>query len=241
MVYLPSVLKSIAIAGALSFGVVPLALAVPEKTATLQQGEAIAQAGIPDADVVTVASSISDFTTLVQAIRTAGLVDTLQGPGPFTVFAPTNEAFADLDGLLRSRYGLSVADLLQPENQDLLTEVLTHHVVPGAAIASGDIPNGVTVLEAADGSTLQVNRGGEDINVNSVGLSAFDVPATNGVIHVVEHVLLPPEVVAALEESRTETAQTTTTTTESTAPAAPAQTTTPAQTTESAEPVRGLW
>ncbi|MEM6519775.1 MAG: fasciclin domain-containing protein [Cyanobacteria bacterium P01_D01_bin.71] len=255
MAYLLSAWKSFAIASAVSLTVAPFAQASPETTATLAPGSlTISQADLlPDADIVTVASSIDDFSTLVQAIETAGLADALSSDGPFTVFAPTNEAFADLDDLLSDRYGIGVADLLEPENRDLLTDVLTYHVVPDAAIASGDIPNGVTVLPSLEGDPLQVDRGGEDINVNSVPVTAFDVPATNGVIHVVDDVLLPPEVVATLEEARTaaEPAPAETTTTEEPTPAettttepTPAETTTteePVTETTPAEPIRGLW
>lgn len=259
MANLPSAWKSFAIAGAACLSIAPIAHALPEADATLSQTDPVTLPGevLPDADIVTVASSIDDFSTLVQALETAGLADDLMGDGPFTVFAPTNEAFADLDNLLQSRYDLSIQDLLEPENRPLLTDVLTYHVVPGAEITSGDIPNGVTVVDSLEGGDLQVNRGGNDINVNSVPVTAFDVPASNGVIHVVEYVLLPPEVIATLEEyrdviaaqaegtvTRTETPTTVETTpaptqTQTTTPA----TTAPATTTEAApaEPVRGLW
>jgi len=244
--------KSFAIAGVVSLSLAPYAQAAPEIESTLAQGTptTLPAEVLPDADIVTVASSIDDFSTLVQAIETAGLADDLMGDGPFTVFAPTNEAFADLDDLLGDRYGLGVADLLEPENQDLLTEVLTYHVVPGAAVTSGDIPNGVTMVDSLAGEPLQINRGGDDINVESIAVTAFDVPATNGVIHVVEHVLLPPDVVATLEEYRTvveaqaEEPVTSTetepvTTTETTVEPEPVETTTTE--TVPAEPVRGLW
>lgn len=252
--------KSVAIAGAMSLSLAPFAQATPETALTITQAAPTTSPSdvLPDADIVTVASSIDDFSTLVQAVETAGLADALSGEGPFTVFAPTNEAFADLDELLSDRYSLGLADLLEPENRDLLTDVLTYHVVPGAAVTSGDIPNGVTVVDSLAGEPLQINRGGNDINVESVAVTAFDVPATNGVIHVVEHVLLPPEVVATLEEYRTvieaqaegtvtgretETTTTETTTTVETTTETTSTTTDTTETTETAptEPVRGLW
>lgn len=248
--------KSIAIAGAMSLSLAPFAHATPEPPATLAQTTPPASPSdvLPAADIVTVASSIDDFSTLVQAIETAGLADALSGEGPFTVFAPTNEAFANLDDLLGDRYGLALADLLEPENRDLLTEVLTYHVVPGAAVTSGDIPNGVTVVDSLADEPLQINREDNDINVENVAVTAFDVPATNGVIHVVEDVLLPPDVVATLEDSltaveapmaETDTATETETTTETTEPEAtttePETTTTTESETTPAEPIRGLW
>ncbi|MGF1457463.1 MAG: fasciclin domain-containing protein [Leptolyngbyaceae cyanobacterium] len=249
MAFLLSSLKSVAIAGAMSLSFVSGAIAAPEKDFTVAQNTPTTLPGdlLPDADIVTVADSIDDFSTLVAAIEAAGLDDELMGDGPFTVFAPTNEAFADFDDLLDSRYGLGVSDLLEPANLDLLREVLAYHVVPGAALTSGDIPNGVTMLEAADGSMIQVNRGGDDINVQSVPVTAFDVPASNGVIHVVDDVLLPPDVIAQLEENRavaeTVPAESTTTTTTPPATTTTAPATTAPTTTEAApaEPVRGLW
>ncbi|MGD1860899.1 MAG: fasciclin domain-containing protein [Leptolyngbyaceae cyanobacterium] len=243
MAYLLSAWKSLAIAGAASLAVAPLAQALPDTAATSTTSNlTIAQADLlPEGDIVTVASSIDDFSTLVQAIETAGLVDALSGEGPFTVFAPTNDAFADLDELLSDRYGIGVADLLEPENQALLTDVLTYHVVPGAAIASGDIPNGVTVVPSLEGDSLEVDREEDDITVDGVPVTAFDVPATNGVIHVVDDVLLPPEVVATLEETLATTAEPEPA--EEAVEPAPAVETTEETVTETApaEPIRGLW
>ncbi|MEM1293255.1 MAG: fasciclin domain-containing protein [Cyanobacteria bacterium P01_H01_bin.162] len=135
--------------------------------------------------------------------------------------------------------------MLEPANRDLLAETLLHHVVPGAAVVSNDIPNGATVLEAANGDTIQVNRGGEDVNVDGVGVSAFDIPASNGVIHVIDDVLLSPEVIAALEAGTVAAtplpAETTTPPAATTAPATSAPATPAPATTAPAEPVRGLW
>ena len=232
MAYLFSALNKFAIASILTVTAAPVALALPEAAPTVAQA---------NADIVSVASSVDDFSTLVQAIETAGLVDALSGEGPFTVFAPTNDAFADLDELLNDRYGIGVADLLEPANQALLTDVLTYHVVPGAAIASGDIPNGVTVVPSLEGDSLEVDREEDDITVDGVPVTAFDVPATNGVIHVVDDVLLPPEVVATLEETLATTAEPEPA--EEAVEPAPAVETTEETVTETApaEPIRGLW
>lgn len=242
MAHLFTICKGIAIASAMSLSLAPFAQAAPEPAFILAQDSPADL--LPDADIVTVADNIDDFSTLVQAIETAGLADDLMGEGPFTVFAPTNEAFEDLDALLGDRYGIGVADLLEPENRDLLTDVLTYHVVPDAALASGDIPNGLTEVDALSGDTLAIDRDESDISVAGVPVTAFDVPATNGVIHVVDDVLLPPDVIAALDEMFSEETmvpeeETPTTTETPVEETAPTETTTPETTT--AEPVRGLW
>lgn len=230
--YLFAALNKFAIASILTVTAAPVALALPEAAPTAAQA---------NADIVSVASSVDNFSTLMQAVEAAGLAEALMGPGPFTVFAPTNEAFADFDELLQDRYGIGVPDLLEPANRDLLAETLLHHVVPGAAVVSNDIPNGATVLEAANGDTIQVNRGGEDVNVDGVGVSAFDIPASNGVIHVIDDVLLSPEVIAALEERPVAAIPLPAETTTTPAPATPAPATPAPATTAPAEPVRGLW
>ena len=135
-------------------------------------------------DIVAVASSNPDFETLVAAVAAAGLVETLQGPGPFTVFAPTDDAFAALpEGVLDK--------LLLPENKDVLVSILTYHVVAGkvmaADVAAGDVPT-------VEGSTIAVTvEGGVMLN-GSANVVATDVAASNGVIHVIDAVILPPGV-----------------------------------------------
>jgi uncharacterized surface protein with fasciclin (FAS1) repeats len=134
-------------------------------------------------DIVGVASSKSDFSTLVAAIKAAGLVSTLQGEGPFTVFAPTNEAFDALpDGLLET--------LLLPENRDVLTNILTYHVVPGKVMSS-DVSDGK--VRTVEGSKITIST--EDgVQVNGANVVKVDVPAINGVIHVIDQVIVPPTV-----------------------------------------------
>jgi len=134
-------------------------------------------------DIVAVASSNPDFSTLVKAVEAAGLVETLQGPGPFTVFAPTNEAFAALPaGVLDA--------LLLPANKDALVKVLTYHVLPqqvmAADVTAGDVPT-------VEGQTIAVTTDG-GVKVNGVPVIATDVAASNGVIHVIGSVLVPPDV-----------------------------------------------
>ncbi len=136
-------------------------------------------------DIVAVASGNPDFSTLVAAVGAAGLVETLQGPGPFTVFAPTNEAFAALPAGL-------VDKLLLPANKDVLTKILTYHVVSGTVMAAdvkpGDVPSveGSTIAVAVDDGTVTLN--------GSAKVVATDVAASNGVIHVIDAVIVPPDV-----------------------------------------------
>jgi uncharacterized surface protein with fasciclin (FAS1) repeats len=132
-------------------------------------------------DIVAVASENPDFSTLVAAITAADLASTLQGTGPFTVFAPTNEAFAALPaGVLDA--------LLLPENVDVLTQILTYHVVSGAVLAADVVDGNVATVEGQD--IVLSTAGG--VAVNSVPVAAADVMASNGVIHVIGTVLLPP-------------------------------------------------
>jgi uncharacterized surface protein with fasciclin (FAS1) repeats len=139
------------------------------------------------ATVVDVAASSADFSTLVTAVQSAGLVDTLNGSGPFTVFAPTNEAFSALPaGTLDT--------LLMPENKADLTSVLTYHVVPGAVL-SGELSDGM-VVTTVEGQTLTVgvSDGGvtlTDVSGNTVSVAQADLEAGNGVVHVIDGVLLP--------------------------------------------------
>ncbi len=141
-------------------------------------------------DIVAVASSTEGFSTLVAAVTAAGLVETLQGEGPFTVFAPTDDAFAALpEGVLDA--------LLLPENKDVLVRILTYHVVSGkvmaADVAAGEVPS-------VEGSPITVTVDGGKVMLNgSANVVATDVAASNGVIHVIDAVILPPGLdVAAL-------------------------------------------
>jgi uncharacterized surface protein with fasciclin (FAS1) repeats len=132
-------------------------------------------------DIVAVASETSDFSTLVAAVTAADLVTTLQGTGPFTVFAPTNEAFAALPaGVLDA--------LLKPENVGVLTQILTYHVVSGAVLAADVVAGDVTTVEGQS-LVLATDAG---VTVNGVPVATADVMASNGVIHVIGTVLLPP-------------------------------------------------
>jgi uncharacterized surface protein with fasciclin (FAS1) repeats len=148
----------------------------------------------PGKDIVDNAVNSKDHTTLVAAVKAAGLVDTLKGAGPFTVFAPTNNAFSMLPAG-------TVDTLLKPENKATLTQVLTYHVVPGkwdAAALSQAIQagGGKATLKTASGGTLTASMRGKDIVVMDAKggasvVTVSDVYQSNGVIHVVDHVLLP--------------------------------------------------
>lgn len=141
--------------------------------------EEVAEAG----DIVAVASGNPDFSTLVAAIQAAGLVETLQGAGPFTVFAPTNAAFEALpEGLLEK--------LLLPENVAVLTAILTYHVVPGQVMSTDVTAGDVATVE---GSTIAITTDG-GVKVNGANVVAVDVAASNGVIHVIDQVIVPPTV-----------------------------------------------
>ena len=135
-----------------------------------------------DKDIVDTAVGAGSFTTLVAAVQAAGLVDTLKGAGPFTVFAPTDAAFAALPAG-------TVEDLLKPENKDKLVKVLTYHVGAGK-VASGDLTEGMKA-KTVEGSDLTITLDG-GAKVNGVTVSTPDVMASNGVINVIDAVLLPP-------------------------------------------------
>ncbi|EPX77915.1 fasciclin domain-containing protein [Litoreibacter arenae] len=132
-------------------------------------------------DIVDTAVEAGSFGTLVAAVQAAGLVETLKGEGPFTVFAPTDEAFAALpDG--------TVETLLKPENKDQLTAILTYHVVPGK-VMSGDLSDGMTAATVQGGDVTIKTEGG--VMVNDANVTAADVEASNGVIHVIDKVIMP--------------------------------------------------
>ena len=145
--------------------------------------DTIAEEVVADGDIVAVASGNPDFSTLVAALSAAGLVETLQGEGPFTVFAPTDAAFAALpEGLL--------AKLLLPENIAVLTAILTYHVVPGMVMSTDVTAGDVATVE---GSTIAITTD-MGVMVNGANVVAVDVAASNGVIHVIDAVIVPPTV-----------------------------------------------
>ncbi len=133
-------------------------------------------------DIVDTAVDAGQFKTLVAAVQAAGLVDTLKGDGPYTVFAPTDEAFAKLpEG--------TVENLLKPENKDQLIAVLTYHVVPGKVMSS-DIAGKKIEAATVQGSELTIDAM-KDVKVDNAKVIAADIEASNGVIHVIDTVVLP--------------------------------------------------
>ena len=133
-------------------------------------------------DIDDTAIAAGQFNTLVAAVQAAGLVDVLKGDGPFTVFAPTDDAFAALpEG--------TVENLLKPENKDQLVAVLTYHVVPGK-IMSSDIAGEKTEVASVEGSELSVDAT-DGVKVDGAVVVAADIETTNGVIHVIDQVVLP--------------------------------------------------
>lgn len=155
----------------------PVALAAPRGGEGGPHGPAQAQG-----DIVDTALHAGQFKTLAAALQAAGLVDTLKGPGPFTVFAPTDAAFAALPaGTLES--------LLRPENRAKLVAILTYHVVPGRVSAS----RAATLDSAAtvQGGRLAIRASGSTLSVDGARVVAPDVAASNGVIHVIDTVLMP--------------------------------------------------
>ena len=133
-------------------------------------------------DIVATAQATKDLSTLVAAVTAADLVKTLQGEGPYTVFAPTNEAFADIQS--------TVDTLLEPENKDDLTNVLTYHVVPGTYNAA-DLTDGQE-LPTVQGEKLTVSVDGDTVKVGDATVTQADVETSNGVVHVIDTVLVPP-------------------------------------------------
>ena len=132
--------------------------------------------------IVEIAAGAEDFSTLVAAVKAAGLVDVLSSKGPFTVFAPTNEAFAKLpEGTVES--------LLKPENKDKLIAVLKYHVVPGKVMAKDVVK--VDSAKTAQGSSVTVTVEGKTVKVDNATVVKTDIEASNGVIHVIDAVIIP--------------------------------------------------
>jgi len=167
-----------------------LLAACGETTPPAPPAEPVAEAPAVEApapkDIVDTAVGAGSFNTLVAAVQAAGLEETLRGPGPFTVFAPTDEAFAALPpGTLE--------DLLKPENKDKLAGILTYHVLPGEVMSSAVA--GQTLEPATvQGATVKVVGGADGtVTVGDAKVVAADVDASNGVIHVIDKVILPPQ------------------------------------------------
>src|SRR5271157_2231504 len=136
----------------------------------------------PKKNIVETAVAAGDFKTLVTALKAAGLVDTLSGPGPFTVFAPTDEAFAKLPAG-------TVADLLKPENHDKLVAILTYHVVAGDVMAKDVVK--LHEAKTVNGKEVKIMVEGGKVMVDNANVVKTDIVCSNGVIHVIDSVILP--------------------------------------------------
>jgi uncharacterized surface protein with fasciclin (FAS1) repeats len=134
------------------------------------------------ADIVDTAAAAGQFQTLVAAVKAAGLVDTLKGPGPFTVFAPTDEAFARLPAG-------TVESLLQPENKAKLQSILTYHVVPGKVMSQELVKLDST--KTVEGGSIAIRTMNGGVMADKAHVTQADIAASNGVIHVIDTVLLP--------------------------------------------------
>jgi len=176
-----------------------LLASVPASAQTMNMNEKTVTVGgapmYPSKNIVQNAVNSKDHTTLVAAVKAAGLVDTLQSPGPFTVFAPTNAAFAKLPAG-------TVDNLVKPENKDTLTKILTYHVVPGRLTAAGLMKaikdgEGTAKLKTAAGGDIWIKQAGPgklsvtDAKGDVAMVTIPDVLQSNGVIHVIDTVLLP--------------------------------------------------
>ena len=162
----------------LEFGKLALAAVV-----ALGLGVSAVDARPAEKNIVDTAIASGDFKTLVAAIKAAGLVETLEGPGPFTVFAPTDAAFAQLPAG-------TVESLLKPENKTKLAAVLTYHVVPGTVMASDVVK--LKQAKTVNGQLLAIQAHGGMVMVNNANVTATDITTSNGVIHVIDAVVLPP-------------------------------------------------
>jgi uncharacterized surface protein with fasciclin (FAS1) repeats len=158
----------------LVFGAAIAAITLSAGTVTQAQGS----------DIVATAVAAGQFKTLAAALQAAGLVDTLKGAGPFTVFAPTDEAFAKLPKG-------TVEELLKPENKAKLTAILTYHVVPGKVMAADVVK--VKEAKTVQGGSIKVSAMGGQVMVDSAHVAKTDIAASNGVIHVIDSVILPKD------------------------------------------------
>ncbi len=138
-------------------------------------------AAVEKKDIVDIAAAADDFSTLVAAVKAAGLVETLKGEGPFTVFAPTNAAFAALPAG-------TVEMLLKPENKEKLVAILTYHVIP-AKVMAADVAAGEVATVQGGKVTIKVNDG--KVMVDDANVVKTDIVASNGVIHVIDKVIMP--------------------------------------------------
>ncbi len=152
--------------------------------AALMAAPCLADCGTCDKTIVEVAAGADDFKTLVAAVKAADLVETLSGKGPFTVFAPTNEAFGKLPKG-------TVEELLKPENKDKLTAILTYHVVAGKVMAADVVK--LKSAKTVQGAEVKIRVKNGKVKVNKAKVIKTDIVCKNGVIHVIDAVILPPK------------------------------------------------
>ncbi|UCC68703.1 MAG: fasciclin domain-containing protein [Armatimonadota bacterium] len=154
---------------------------VPEPYTSAEPGESPAAVDAPK-DIVDTAVAAGSFETLVAALQAAGLVEILKGEGPFTVFAPTDDAFSKLpEGTLE--------DLLKPENKEKLTSILTYHVVPGKVMAADVI--GLESATTVNGQDVAIRSEGDTVMLDGARVVQTDIECSNGVIHVIDSVITP--------------------------------------------------
>jgi uncharacterized surface protein with fasciclin (FAS1) repeats len=156
---------------------------VSESTPSAEMTDATALSS--ESTIVEIAASNESFTTLKAALEAAGLLETLSGEGPFTVFAPTDEAFAALPAG-------TLEELLKPENQQALIKILTYHVVPGMMM-SADLETGEVATAEGSSVTIDISNG---VMVDDANVVMADIPASNGVIHAIDKVILPASMMA---------------------------------------------
>jgi uncharacterized surface protein with fasciclin (FAS1) repeats len=175
----------------LSVGLIGLGLVscMPKATAPAETKPAATTAAAPAMaapmlDIVDTAAGNKDFSTLVAAVQAAGLVETLKSKGPFTVFAPTNAAFAKLPAG-------TVESLLKPENKATLVKILTYHVVSGKVLAADVVKLNGKMVKTVQGSDVSIAVADGKVKVNDSNVVATDIETSNGVIHVIDTVLLP--------------------------------------------------
>lgn len=167
---------------AVAVGLTYPATADADQNPLASQSSAIKVAQTSEGNIVEIATAAGSFKTLTAALEATGLAEVLSQKGPFTVFAPTDEAFAALPKG-------TVEELLKPENKNKLVEILTYHVIPGK-VTSSDLKAGQ--VETVEGSPVTIELG-KAVKVNDATVIRSDIEASNGVIHVIDQVILPPE------------------------------------------------
>ncbi len=175
--------KRIALLSAAAFAAFALTATVAAPVSAQEKTVMVGGAAMfPSKNIIQNAVNSKDHTTLVAAVKAAGLVETLEGKGPFTVFAPTNAAFGKLPAG-------TVDTLVKPENKATLTKILTYHVVPGKVMAADVVK--LREARTVNGKMLHVKVNGSNVMINDANVTATDIAASNGVIHVIDSVVLP--------------------------------------------------